>query len=72
LRLRVSDAEKDTIVASRNGFISTVLAWEQHLHLQLRPDDVWLAILLVKFSFFVNGPGRAEALRDRFIVHEGK
>ncbi|KXH50710.1 hypothetical protein CSIM01_01559 [Colletotrichum simmondsii] len=67
----ISDAEKDTIVAFKNGFIITVLrAWEQHLHLELRSDEVWLAII-VQFSFFVNKPGRAEALRDRFVVHEG-
>ncbi|KAK1464196.1 hypothetical protein CMEL01_12957, partial [Colletotrichum melonis] len=60
----VSDAEKDIIVASKNGFISTVLrAWEQHLHLELRSDDVWLAII-VQFSFFVNRPGRAEGARS--------
>lgn len=68
----ISEAEQDTIVVSRNGFVSTVLrAWEQHLNLGLRLDDVWLAIL-VHFSFFVNGSGRAEALRDRFVVHRGK
>ncbi|KAK1623743.1 hypothetical protein BDP81DRAFT_454193 [Colletotrichum phormii] len=72
IQTSVCNADSDTIVASKNGHVNTVLrAWEQHLHLELRPDDVWLAVL-VQFSFFVNGPGRAELLRDRFVAHEGK
>ncbi|KAF3807379.1 hypothetical protein GCG54_00008836 [Colletotrichum gloeosporioides] len=37
----------------------------------LRSDDVWLDVL-VQVSFFVNGPGRAEALRNHFVAHEGQ
>ncbi|KAK2771795.1 hypothetical protein CKAH01_14218 [Colletotrichum kahawae] len=68
----VSSADDGTIVACQNGFVYSVLrAWKQHLHLELRPDDVWLAVL-VQFSFFINGPGRAEALRNHFLSHEGQ
>ncbi|GKT47892.1 uncharacterized protein ColSpa_08073 [Colletotrichum spaethianum] len=68
----VSDADNGTILACQNRFMYTVLrAWQQHLHLGLRPDDVWLAVL-VQFNFFVNGASRAEALRDRFVAHEGQ
>jgi hypothetical protein len=50
--------------------VHTVLrAWEQDLHLTLRPDDVWLAIL-TQLSFFVNA--RAEELRHFFVAHQGK
>ncbi|KAK4149545.1 hypothetical protein C8A00DRAFT_46856 [Chaetomidium leptoderma] len=57
-----------SIVANKNGFAHTVIrAWQQDLHLRLRPDDVWLAIL-TQFSFFVNG--NAEALRPIFVAHE--
>lgn len=68
----VSDADDGTIVACENGFVYSVLrAWQQHLHLELRPDDVWLAVL-VQFSFFINAPGRAEALRHHFVTHDGQ
>jgi hypothetical protein len=52
--------------------VNTVLdAYNKHHALVLRPDDVWLCIL-TQFSLFVNGPGRAEALRSQFVAHEGK
>ncbi|KAK4031179.1 hypothetical protein C8A01DRAFT_42333 [Parachaetomium inaequale] len=58
------------IVPKKNGFAHTIIrAWQQDLHLKLRPDDVWLAIL-TQFSFFVNG--NAEALRPLFVAHEGQ
>ncbi|KAF6844544.1 hypothetical protein CMUS01_01022 [Colletotrichum musicola] len=70
LQTSVKDADVGTVVPFKYGFVRTVLrAWQQHLHLELRPDDVWLAVL-VQFSFFVNG--RAEALRHHFVAHEGK
>jgi hypothetical protein len=60
----------DRIVPHSNGFVHTVLeAWEQDLHLTLRPDHVWLCVL-TQLSFFVNG--RAEALRRFFVAHEGR
>lgn len=59
-----------SIVPNKNGFAHTVIrAWQQDLHLKLRPDDVWLAIL-TQFSFFVNA--NAEALRSVFVAHEGR
>jgi hypothetical protein len=61
---------KEGIVPFSNGFVHTILhAWEQDLHLTLRPDDIWLCIL-TQFSFFVNA--RAEALRGFFLTHQGK
>ena len=58
------------ILPSNNGFTQTILgAYNQHRALIIRPDDVWLAIL-VQFSFFVNG--NAELLRSQFVSHEGK
>ncbi|KAJ7058763.1 hypothetical protein C8F01DRAFT_281687 [Mycena amicta] len=53
-----------------NGFVHTLIsAYNQHHALILRPDDVWLAIL-VQFNFFVNA--NAELLRASFVAHEGK
>ena len=60
----------DLIIPYSNGFVDGVLrAFNQDLHLVLRPDDVWLAIL-TQFNFFVNG--KAEILRSQFVSHEGK
>ncbi|KAK4124848.1 hypothetical protein N657DRAFT_643604 [Parathielavia appendiculata] len=62
--------EIGSVVPNKNGFTHTVIqAWQQDLHLKLRPDDVWLAIL-TQFSFFVNG--NADALRPIFVAHEGR
>ncbi|KAF7555707.1 hypothetical protein G7Z17_g1979 [Cylindrodendrum hubeiense] len=53
-----------------NGFVHTLLrAWQQDLHLELRPDDVWLAILS-QLSFFILS--RGEELRPFFVKHEGQ
>ncbi|KAF2124653.1 hypothetical protein P153DRAFT_379286 [Dothidotthia symphoricarpi CBS 119687] len=58
------------IAPYRNGFVDGVMrAFQQDLHLVLRPDDVWLAIL-TQFSFYVNK--NAEELRDQFVAHQGK
>ena len=60
----------DNIIPRTNGFVGTVLeAYNKHRALIIRPDDVWLAIL-VQFNFFVNG--NAELLRKNFVSHEGK
>jgi len=58
------------IVPSSNGFTRTIIdAYNYHHALIIRPDDVWLAIL-VQFSFFVNG--NSDLLRSQFVAHEGK
>ena len=59
-----------TLVPYGNGFVDGILrAFQQDLHLVLRPDDVWLAIV-TQFSFYVNG--HAEELRGSLVSHEGK
>jgi hypothetical protein len=60
------------ILPQRNGLVHTVLdAYNHHHALVLRPDDVWICIL-TQFNFFLNGPGRAEALRSKFVAHQGQ
>jgi ATP-dependent phosphoenolpyruvate carboxykinase len=44
-------------------------AFQQDLHIVLRPDDAWLAIT-TQFSFYVSN--NAEELRDKFVKHDGK
>ncbi|KAF7557745.1 hypothetical protein G7Z17_g369 [Cylindrodendrum hubeiense] len=59
--LESADASPD-VVPYENGFVYTVLrAFQQDMHLELRPDDVWIAILS-QLSFFVNS--HSEELRD--------
>jgi hypothetical protein len=58
------------IIPYGNGFVDGVVrAFNQDLHLVLRPDDIWLAIL-TQFSMYVNG--HAEELRPFFVEHQGK
>jgi len=58
------------IAPFENGFVDGLIhAFENDLHLVIRPDDVWLSIL-TQFSMYVNG--NAELVRRLFVVHEGK
>lgn len=58
------------LYSSKNGFVhACVESYNQHLHLIIRPDDVWLAVL-TQLATFVNA--NAEALRDEFVSHEGR
>ena len=57
-------------VDQTNGFLQTCLmSYDAHRPLCLSPDDVWLAIAQ-GFAQHVNA--NAEALRSRFVQHEGK
>ncbi|QDS72567.1 hypothetical protein FKW77_000770 [Venturia effusa] len=57
------------IIPQQNGFVHGILrAFQQDLHLVLRPDDVWLAIV-TQFSQYVKG--NPEELRKSFVAHEG-
>jgi hypothetical protein len=65
----LSDAH-NSLVPYSNGFVIGVIrAFQQDLHLILRPEDIWLSIL-TQFNFYVNA--RAEDLRRFFVEHEGK
>lgn len=64
------DDTHTSIIPYGNGFVDGIIrAFQQDLHLVLRPDDVWLAIL-TQFSFYVNGA--SDELRQKFVSHEGK
>ncbi|KAI0454622.1 hypothetical protein F5B21DRAFT_474478 [Xylaria acuta] len=65
-----TEPTKNTVSIYNNGFIDGLIrAFNQDLHLIIRPDDVWQAILS-QFSLFVNG--NSERLRHMFVTHEGK
>eukprot|EP01132_Coremiostelium_polycephalum_P002203 gene2203-2717_t len=54
----------------RNSFIlSAVEAYNRHHHWVVKPDDVWMAII-VQFSNYVNA--NSEKLRTKFVDFEGK
>lgn len=53
-----------------NSFIGAIYtAYSKHLSLTIRPDDVWLTIVLA-FADYVDH--HAEAMRKAFVDHEGK
>lgn len=59
-----------TVVSHGNGLVDGIIsAFQQDLHLVLRPDDIWLAIT-IQLSFYINA--HAEELRSFFVQHQGK
>ena len=64
------NANTSPIIPYGNGLVNGIIrAFQQDLHLVLRPDDIWLSIL-TQFSMFVNG--NSEHLRTQFVAHQGK
>ncbi|KAJ4303212.1 hypothetical protein N0V90_002105 [Kalmusia sp. IMI 367209] len=58
------------ISPSTNGFIWAVInAYRGHHHLQIRPEDIWFAIL-AQLNYFHNA--HAEELRVGNLTHEGR
>ena len=58
------------LLPSDNGFVrSMIKAYSHHHHLNIRPEDVWFAIL-TQLSTYINK--HAEELRKQFVAHEGK
>ncbi|KAI0104681.1 hypothetical protein GGR51DRAFT_549431 [Nemania sp. FL0031] len=56
--------------ANANGFVQTIVdAYNRHHHVVIRPDDIWLNIM-VQFSSYVGA--HAEELREKFVAHEGQ
>ncbi len=52
-----------------NGFVDAVIeAYNHHHRLEIRPDDLWLAIL-VQLSLYV--APRAEKMRSKLVKHQG-
>lgn len=63
------DLDEDFILPAnhKNGLVGTVLfAYNNHHHLILRPDDVWICILS-QFCLYMNA--NAEQMRHRFVAH---
>jgi hypothetical protein len=63
-------SENDGIHASGDSFIrGAIQAWGEHLHLVIRPEEVWFTIL-VQMNFYMNA--HAEDIRSMFVDHEGQ
>lgn len=59
-----------TFYPNSHSFVNAAInAYNQHRHLQIRPEDVWLAIL-TQLSSYINA--HAEELRGFFVAHDGK
>jgi Domain of unknown function (DUF4419) len=64
------DQKHHFLIPAKSGFLFTVMqAYNEHHNLVIRPDDVWLTILL-RFNTYVNQ--NVEELRYKFVAHEGK
>lgn len=70
-RLLTSTNPNNSVKAALgNSFIGAIYdAYSHHHKLVLRPDDVWLSIVLA-FADYVDN--NAEAMREYFVTHEGK
>ncbi|KAK0642069.1 hypothetical protein B0T16DRAFT_335973 [Cercophora newfieldiana] len=55
---------------SGDSFIrGAIQAWGEHLHLVIRPEEVWFTIL-VQMNFYMNA--HAEEIRSMFVDHNGQ
>lgn len=55
---------------SNNGLVGTVFqAYNEHHNVVLRPDDFWMSVM-TQFALYVDG--NSEALRSKFVNHEGQ
>lgn len=58
------------VSSSKHGFVwALVHAYNRHLNLTIRPEDVWFSIL-TELNFYINA--NAEDLRSFFVAHEGQ
>ena len=60
----------DGIYPSGDSFVrGAIQAWGEHLHLVVRPEEVWFTIL-VQLNFYMNA--HAEDIRSLFVDHAGQ
>ena len=65
-----STSEGDQLLPTPNGLVNAAIkAYSHHHHLVIRPDDVWITIL-IQLGFYINA--HAEELRDVFVSHQGQ
>ncbi|KAK4227146.1 hypothetical protein QBC38DRAFT_478438 [Podospora fimiseda] len=55
---------------SSDSFIrGAIQAWGEHLHLEIRPEEVWFTVL-TQLNFYMQT--HAESIRHLFVPHQGK
>ncbi|KAK3331415.1 hypothetical protein B0H66DRAFT_96720 [Apodospora peruviana] len=65
-----SSSGSEGLHPSGDSFIrGAIQAWGEHLHLVIRPDEVWFTIL-VQMNFYMLS--HAEEIRKLFVDHEGQ
>jgi hypothetical protein len=65
-----SDKSTTFSPTSSNGLIGTILsAYNFHLPLVLRPDDIWVNIMLTFGNYVID---HSEEMRECFVDHEGR
>lgn len=68
--LGAETADPSELVPSGDSFVrSAIQAWGEHLHLEIRPEEVWFTIL-TQLNFYMEA--HAEEVRDIFVDHEGQ
>jgi hypothetical protein len=69
---KILDGSNNQVIKSHyyNGFVGLFIeAYNRHLNVSIRPDDVWISIL-IQFSKYVNR--HAENLRNKFVDFKDK
>ena len=65
-----SEFDLSTYRPTNHGFVDACkLAYSEHHHLIIRPDDVWIAIM-TQFASYMSSHG--EEIRETFVSHGGK
>ena len=69
-KLLLATSPANTVKAAlNNSFVGAIYqAYSKHLALTIRPDDVWLTIVIA-FADFVDN--HAEQMRKSFVDHDG-
>jgi len=64
------DSLPSALLSSRNGLVYSIIsAYSNHHHLQIRPEDIWFAVI-TQISSYINA--HSEELRDKFVEHQGQ
>jgi hypothetical protein len=66
----VETANASAIFPSGDSFVrGAIQAWGEHLHLEIRPEEVWFTIL-TQLNFYMEA--NAESVRHLFVRHPGQ
>lgn len=70
IRIEAASEHENLVHSGGKGFlVALLMAFAQHLPLQLSPDHIWA---LITYAFTKHVETNAEALRSNFVSHQGK